>query len=248
MFRAAGFSLRERSRGLKPAAQEWSFAREFTVALRMRHPLDATGRSDTVPRFDLRACVLKALVLTALGCLAISAVAGVRVEGGLQTRAGGGPLPRLDQAHVVVIKSQRRLYLLDGPRLVRSYPVDLGTHPVGSKRHAGDGRTPEGRFRVVTRNPDSPYHRFLGISYPDVPDVRKGRAGGLISAGEADQMLDSLRRGLCPDWRTALGGGIGFHGRRRGSDWTGGCIALSDNAIEALFDVLRVGDRVEILP
>ena len=48
-------------------------------------------------------------------------------------------------------------------------------------------------------------------------------------------------------------GGSGLHGcgdatPSPGSDWTAGCIALADRDIEELFDVLRLGDQVEILP
>jgi murein L,D-transpeptidase YafK len=140
------------------------------------------------------------------------------------------------------------LHLFDGERLVRTYPVDLGVVPVGRKRRKEDGRTPVGTFRVVTKNADSPYHRFIGIDYPDVATAKWGLAHGLISEGEATSIRRALKAGRRPDWNTALGGGIGIHGHRIGRDWTGGCLALSDEHVEELFAVLRVGDRVEILP
>lgn len=149
---------------------------------------------------------------------------------------------------VVVRKSARKLYLFDGTRLVRVYPIDLGAQPTGTKQFGADRRTPEGVFRVVSRNADSPYHRFLGISYPDEGAILRGLASGLISTGQAAALLDAHRRGRPPNWTTALGGGIGIHGHRKGYDWTGGCIALSDEHVEELFRVLRLGDPVEILP
>jgi len=149
---------------------------------------------------------------------------------------------------VVVLKSKRILHLFDGDRLVRTFAIDLGTVPDGPKRRKDDRRTPLGRFRIVTKNPDSQYHKFLGIDYPDETAVRWGLASGVISNGEARAIRQALACGQCPSWLTGLGGGIGIHGHRIGRDWTGGCIALSDQHVEELFSVLRIGDPVEILP
>ncbi len=162
--------------------------------------------------------------------------------------AGRSPDTSLANPRVVVLKSQRVLHLFDSDTLVRSYPIDLGTAAIGLKARQGDGRTPLGAFRVVTKNAASPYHRFLGIDYPDAAAVELGLALGLVSAGEAAGIRDALAAGRCPDWGTALGGGIGIHGGRIGRDWTAGCIALSDEHVAELFAVLRIGDVVEILP
>jgi len=124
----------------------------------------------------------------------------------------------------------------------------LGTDPHRPKLRRGDDRTPVGLFHVVSKNASSPYHRFLGIDYPNAEAVLLGAATGLISPGEMAAILDDLAHGRCPDWSTALGGGVGIHGHGRGADWTAGCIALPDRQVEELFDVLRIGDPIEILP
>lgn len=171
---------------------------------------------------------------------------GTALAGG--SRVADRPVLSLHQPRIVVLKSQHLMHLLDGERLVRTYGVDLGVNPVGPKRRTGDGRTPEGRFRIVSKNAASPYHRFLGIDYPDVPAAAFGLRHGLISPGDAISIVDSIRAGRCPDWGTALGGGVGIHGSRMGRDWTAGCVAISDSEIEELFSVLRIGDPLEILP
>ncbi len=164
--------------------------------------------------------------------------------------SAGRPTSQIPLAapRVVVLKAKRTLHLFDGDRLVRSYPIDLGEVPTGPKRRKGDRRTPIGSFRVVTKNLDSQFHRFIGIGYPDLSTAEWGLAQGLISFGEATSIRRALCAGRCPDWGTALGGGIGIHGRRMARDWTGGCIALSDHHVEELFSVLRMGDPIEILP
>lgn len=154
----------------------------------------------------------------------------------------------LYRPHVVVLKSVGQLYLFDGNALIREYPIKLGPVPTGQKQRAADGRTPEGKFQICSKNARSPYSRFLGISYPDRTAVERGLASGLITAGEGAAIRDALDHGRCPNWTTGLGGGIGIHGSADSIAQTAGCIALSDTHIDELFDVLRIGDEVEILP
>ena len=186
--------------------------------------------------------------VTVLGGAAILLIAGsVGHAGG--SRAEDHPSATLlGSPRVVVLKSKHLLYLFDSDTLIRSYAIDLGTAAIGPKERHGDRRTPIGRFRVVTKNAQSPYHRFLGIDYPDAATVERGLAAGLVSEGEAARIRSALASGRCPDWGTALGGGIGIHGGRIGRDWTAGCMALSDEHVAELFSVMRIGDAVEILP
>ena len=184
---------------------------------------------------------LAALVLIALTGGAIATGAG-------WNRASDRAVLSLDSPRVVVLKAKHSLYLFDGDELIRDYSIDLGTDPIVPKLRRGDGRTPIGLFRIVTKNAASPYHRFLGLDYPNSEAVERGVRQGLLSSGEAASIREALSVGRCPDWSTALGGGIGIHGHRRGSDWTAGCIAMADEHVEELFSVLRIGDPVEILP
>lgn len=171
----------------------------------------------------------------------------------VQSTLAGSPVVKsgpmlLGEPRVVVLKAARTLHLFDGDRLVRTYAVDLGTKPQRPKRLKGDGKTPVGSFKITTKNAASSYHRFIGISYPDQAAADWGLAHGLVSKGEALGIRRALAADECPNWETALGGGIGIHGHRKGRDWTGGCVAVSDAQIDELFTVLRIGDSVEILP
>ena len=204
--------------------------------------------------FCVARCYRSAGVTLAMGLAALWVVASVR--GGIgPTRLSDASPSRLTLANprVVVLKSKRRLHLFDGLTLVRTYPMALGPDPVGDKRRAGDGRTPEGVFRICTKKQDSRHHRFLGLDYPNAKTARRGLTEGLLTPGEARAITAATVTGRCPSWLTALGGGIGLHGcgdttPGPGSDWTAGCIALANRDIEELFDVLRLGDEVEILP
>lgn len=187
-----------------------------------------------------------AISAAACGAALFAALATAGLIGGFADN--GRNLISLSSPRVVVLKSKRVLHLFDGERLLRTYPIDLGNSPVGPKLFEADGRTPVGRYHVVTKNADSPNHRFLGLDYPNDADARRGLEMGLVSLGESVGISRAVEEGRCPNWRTALGGGIGIHGRRRGEDWTAGCIAVADEHVEELFSVLRIGDPVEILP
>ena len=108
--------------------------------------------------------------------------------------SNNGPVSLLSP-RVVVVKSTGKLYLFDSETLIRSYPFVLGSEPVGRKERAGDGRTPEGRFRICAKNRRSANHRFLGISYPDREAAYRGLRDGLISTGEAQAIVDASRTG-----------------------------------------------------
>ncbi len=202
--------------------------------------------------FCVATCCRSAALTLAVGLAGLWAATAV---GGQTAQAdlSDGPLSlvSLRRPRVVVLKANRRLHLLDGGTVVRTYPIGLGPHPVGDKQQAGDGRTPEGVFHICTKKLDSEHHRFLGIDYPDPEAARRGLAVGLLTDGEARAIMAAAAEGRCPPWLTAIGGGVGLHGRGRAGasgDWTAGCIALADRDIEELFAVLRIGDEVEILP
>jgi murein L,D-transpeptidase YafK len=142
-------------------------------------------------------------------------------------------LPYVD--HVVVRKSRRRLYLMDGDRIVRSYKIALGLNPVGPKERNGDFRTPEGWYHLARRNPRSDYFLSIQVSYPNAED---------------------LQRAHVHHWQP--GGSIMIHGlpnRLKSSpwyyqhnDWTDGCIAVSDADMVEIWLLTRDGTPIEILP
>jgi murein L,D-transpeptidase YafK len=126
-------------------------------------------------------------------------------------------------------------------------PVVVGKNPA-DKHREGDLATPEGEFFICRKNPESQYHRFLGVSYPNVEDAERGLRDKLITQAEYDQIRDAIAQRRCPPWKTALGGEIGLHGPCPNVTWTHGCIAMSVEQIERLYDLLEIGDEVTILP
>lgn len=159
--------------------------------------------------------------------------------------AAAVPFP-LKGVELHVFKAARRLELWAGGKRLATYPVGLGLAPEGDKAREGDFRTPEGRLYVCTRNEVSKYHLFLGLSYPGPPDAARGLKAGLITRAQHDAILAAHRRRARPPWDTKLGGIVGIHGHGAGSDWTWGCVALEDPAIEELWVACPLGTPVLI--
>lgn len=155
-----------------------------------------------------------------------------------------------DKPAIHVWKSRRLMQLQEGDRVLRTFPIALGKNPNASKLFSGDGRTPEGRYYICEKRPHSRFHRFLGISYPNIEDAERAYTARLISADEwADIFFANLRQTV-PPWSTALGGRVGIHGyggrEEIPIDWTEGCIAVSDADIDYLYDLVPLGTPVII--
>ena len=134
---------------------------------------------------------------------------------------------------ILIEKSARKMTVFREGRALKTYRIALGFAPIGDKQREGDGRTPEGRFRIDRRNEASAFHLSLGLDYPQADDIKRARAGGY-----------------------SPGGDIFIHGQpnsRHGhptltQDWTAGCIAVSDSDIRELWAAVTIGTEVELRP
>jgi murein L,D-transpeptidase YafK len=149
-----------------------------------------------------------------------------------QTGFGAGSAAGFEMAEkVLVVKHERKLYLLRRGRVIAEYPIKLGLNPYGHKQREGDFRTPEGKYELVARNPRSEFFLSIKISYPNREDA--------AVASEA---------GFPP------GGLIMIHGQPNvpkkppqhyaTRDWTDGCIALSNADMVDVW--LRTGSGIPI--
>jgi murein L,D-transpeptidase YafK len=153
---------------------------------------------------------------------------------------------------LVVRKADRRMQVVSPPgedgKVVRSWRIGLGFTPEGDKQRQGDGKTPEGSFRVTRRIPQSQYYKAFLISYPEVEDADRGEADGIVSKATADSIRSAHSRGRTPDQYTSLGGLIEIHGMGSSMDWTLGCVAADNVVIDELWPHVQAGTKVRILP
>ncbi len=137
---------------------------------------------------------------------------------------------------VEIRKGQRLLRVLteDG-EAVFSAPVALGREPVGRKERQGDGRTPEGSYRVCLVKENGRHGQSLGLSYPNGEDADRALSEGRIDAATHGAIRAAQAEGRRPPWGTPLGGEIYLHAGGTQSDWTQGCIALEAEDMARLF-------------
>ncbi len=144
-----------------------------------------------------------------------------------------GEFPEADK--VVVEKAARKLHLMQNGKAFRTFDIALGIQPDGDKEREGDFRTPEGRYLLDVRNPNSEFFLSIHVSYPNRQDRR-----------------DAIKDGVDP------GGSIMIHGQPneptkseafyRSQDWTNGCIAVSNSDMIDIWLMTGKNTPIDIRP
>jgi murein L,D-transpeptidase YafK len=136
---------------------------------------------------------------------------------------------------ILILKKDHVLELLAGGRVIRTYKVALGQGGLAPKQREGDALTPEGHYVIDTRNEASHYHRALHVSYPNAEDRRRAAKLGVAPGGAI--MIHGLPNGM-----EKVGAAHRLY------DWTLGCIAVTDDEIDEIWQLVPVGTPVEIRP
>jgi murein L,D-transpeptidase YafK len=134
---------------------------------------------------------------------------------------------------VLVLKGERKLLLMKGDEVLKTYSVSLGGSPVGAKVRQGDSKTPEGKYVLDRHNAKSQYHRSIHISYPNAEDVARAKKLGVPPGG------DVFVHGQPHD----------FSGTSQQlGDWTDGCIAVTNAEMDEIWRAVADGTVIEIRP
>lgn len=168
---------------------------------------------------------LRCLVLVVLAALAT----GARADSGNDLIE----FPEADE--VIVEKGARKLHLLKAGKPFRTFEIALGVAPVGDKLQEGDAKTPEGRYLLDMRNPNSEFFLSIHISYPSAEDRAEARAAGVDPGGQI--MIHGQPN--VPTYSQAYYESV---------DWTNGCIAVSNSDMIDIWLMTPDGTPIEIRP
>lgn len=169
-------------------------------------------------------------MLRALVILLLLALISVLVYNYYPGTKSSGNLP-IDS--LVVYKSNHTLIAYYNEEKIKTYTIAIGKNPVGYKMYEGDLKTPEGRFSINDKNPNSAYHKNLGISYPD--EFHRQQAAKLGKTPGGDIKIHGLKNGR------------GYIGKmHRMTDWTNGCIALTNEEVDELYANVQLGTPIII--
>jgi murein L,D-transpeptidase YafK len=144
-----------------------------------------------------------------------------------------------DSVLLLVDKSDYVLQLWYRKRMLRAYKAVFGPNPLMNKRMEGDRCTPEGKFKIASKNPGSKYTKFMGLNYP---------------TDSSQKQFNTLKASGTIPATARIGNSVGIHGIWPGGDdmidmgigWTDGCIALKNKDIEELFKAVGVGTQVVV--
>ncbi|MDH4569242.1 hypothetical protein E8E95_21400 [Pseudomonas sp. BN414] len=136
---------------------------------------------------------------------------------------------------VLVVKSERKLLLMNRGDILKSYRISLGKQPLGPKLREGDQRTPEGFYWIDWRKTSDKFNLSMHISYPNARDAAKARDKGVTPGGMIMIHGTPLDEEY-PEWY--------FHSL----DWTEGCIAMKNSDMREIWSLVRDGTLIEIRP
>ena len=120
-------------------------------------------------------------------------------------------------------------------KALKTYIVALGGQPAGAKDRQGDHKTPEGVYAVDTKKANSQFYKALHLSYPNPAEREHARKLGVNPGSDVEI------HGLGAKW-----GWIGA--KHRLTDWTDGCVAVTNEEIDEIYPLISVGTTVEIRP
>ena len=196
-----------------------------------------------------------ALSLPAVASAAVNAPSQAGPSDLIETMLTRAHLPRhSNELWVLVDDKEATLSVFRGSALIERFmPISLGRSGAKTQRVRGDNVTPKGEFRINRFNYQSQWRTFMGIDFPTPPHARMALEKGIYSQADYENYFDYYRRNGYPPQDTALGGAIGIHGLGSADPdihgrfhWTQGCVAVTNEQIDRLTDLVGVGTRVVI--
>ena len=136
---------------------------------------------------------------------------------------------------ILVVKKERKMYLYKDGEVQQTIPISLGKNPIGKKQKKGDKKTPEGEFFIDRKLCSKKYYRSLCISYPGPKDKQKAKRLGIDPGGDITIHAQ-------PKWN-ADGNGDTY---TLSKDWTEGCMAVTNDAMNDLWYAVREGVPIVI--
>ena len=165
-------------------------------------------------------------------------------------------LSELKNPRIRINRAEYILELYEDSTLVKSYRVSFGRNVHKLKTKAGDEATPVGEYTICSIDTVTEFSKFFRLSYPSISDASDALRKEWITQKEFDEVKTCVRNGECPPYNKILGGNIGIHGIGRMNfiiknlpfvyNWTNGSIAMSDEDIDELYTVIKVGCKVVI--
>ena len=162
----------------------------------------------------------------------------------------------LSDVNLVVDRKTYTLNVYEDTVFIKAYRVSLGRNLSDKKKLSEDGATPIGTYKICSINNHQTYYKFLKINYPNLEDASEALRKSLITQKQFNQIKFEYYYEECVSSNTVLGGNIGIHGIGRLNsifknlpfvyNWTDGSIALSNESLDEILSVIKIGTQVVI--
>jgi murein L,D-transpeptidase YafK len=172
----------------------------------------------------------------------------------LAVAGGAWATPTADEIWVHIDTREATLQVYRGREVIEHIKaIAIGRAGASHERRLGDQRTPLGEFRVREIKNPSRWHLFFHIDYPNEERAELGLHRGEIDHATYVAIVTALKRKEMPPQNTPLGGFLGIHGIGRGDirihrafHWTQGCVAVTNEEMNALAHWIREDTRIVI--
>jgi len=164
--------------------------------------------------------------------------------------------PKLINLNILVDKRNYTLNLYEDTVLVKSYRVSLGRNILRAEKTADDEATPVGEYKICSIDTSHRYNKFFQLNYPNLSNATEALRKGWITQKVFDQIKFEFYYEGCTKYNKVLGGNIGIQGLGRLNyifknlpfvyNWTNGSIAMSNEDIDELYSVIKIGTKVVI--
>lgn len=162
--------------------------------------------------------------------------------------------PAAERPWILIDTESSTLIVVQGDRTIAEFAdIAIGRGGAAEQRLKDDNRTPLGTFRVTRINTNSHYYRFYGLNYPTLDHALRAWKRGVINYRTYRRISEAILEHREPPQDTPLGGRLGIHGLGNGDQyihgifhWTRGCVALTNEQIDALAPWIEVGTKVVI--
>ena len=165
-------------------------------------------------------------------------------------------IPKLNDVRLVVDRKNYRIELYSEKVLIKTYKAVFGKNSGTLKTSATDNVTPIGEYKICATDTVSKYHKYLHLNYPNERDAAEAFKQKYILEDELNAILLSAKNKECPPKETKLGSDVGIHGIGKYNiifknlpftfNWTNGSIAVSNENIDELYSIIKVGTPVKI--
>lgn len=158
--------------------------------------------------------------------------------------------------HIIVYQQKYRLDIYSDSVFIKSYRAVFGRNSTIPRILKNKKTLPIGNYKICEIDLSSKYRKFFKLNYPRTIDLEDAVHGGYITRNEYYEIFDKMKQDDCYSNKKLSSIRLGIHGIGELDfiiknlpfvyNWTNGSIAVSNDGIDEIFSVIKIGTNVAI--